>query len=215
MTTKIILAGASGLIGGQVARLLGDAELHVITRRQVDGLPSHAIQHIADNSEWPGIVTALKTDVAISCLGTTISKAGSKQAFAAIDHDLVIAFAAAAKEGGARQMIAISSVGASAKVGNFYLSTKGAAEDGMRVLAFDRLDLLRPGLLRGDRAEHRVAESLGIMLSPLTDALMFGSLRKYRSIDSAAVAKAVAALMQKRGTGAFIHENDNIATLAG
>lgn len=112
-------------------------------------------------------------------------------------------------------MIAISSVGASAKSANFYLSTKGKAEAALRALAFDRLDILRPGLLRGNREENRTGESLGIMLSPFTDSLMHGPLRRYRSIDSAVVAKAIANLALNGGEGQLIHENDAITALAG
>ncbi len=215
MTTKVVLAGASGLIGGQVAKLLNDIELHLVTRRHVEGLPSQAIQHVADPSEWSGITTALKPDIAISALGSTIRKAGSKEAFSAIDLDLLLAFAAAAKQGGARQMITVSSVGASAKASAFYLSVKGKAEDGLRALGFERLDILRPGLLRGDRSENRAGESIAMLVSPFTDILMQGPLRRYRSIDSAQVARAIANLVTAKAPGVFIHGNDDMVALAG
>ena len=112
-------------------------------------------------------------------------------------------------------MITVSSVGASADASNFYLSTKGKAEQALRALGFDRLDILRPGLLRGNRQESRTGEALGIILSPLTDALMHGPLRRYRSIDSATVANAIASLTVGGGKGENIHENDAIAALAG
>jgi uncharacterized protein YbjT (DUF2867 family) len=171
--------------------------------------------HIADSAEWPSHIAQIAPDVAISCLGTTIKTAGSKAAFAAVDLDLVIAFAAAAKAAGAKHMIAISSVGASANAANFYLSTKGKAEAALSALGFDRLDIIRPGLLRGNREESRTGEVLGIMLSPFTDALMHGPLRRYRSIDSAVVAKTIANLAMTDGQGTFIHENDAITAFAG
>lgn len=215
---KIILAGASGLIGGRVAQSLGDFELHVVVRRQIEGLPLTVVQHVAEPSEWPALVTALKPDIAISCLGSTIRKAGSKAAFSAIDLDLSLAFAEAAKRGAARQMISVSSVGANASASNFYLSTKGKAEQGLRMIGFDRLDIMRPGLLRGNRSEHRAGESFAILISPFADALMHGPLRRYRSIDSAVVAKAIANLVNladETVPGVFIHENDDMAALTG
>ena len=41
---------------------------------------------------------------------------------------------------------------------------------------FERIDILRPGLLRGDRQEHRFGERLAMAASPLMDALMLGSI---------------------------------------
>lgn len=219
MMSRILLAGATGLVGFQVLQLLAlegsKAEPHSISRRPVVLLPLGIQPHIVDIAEWSAIITGIKPDVAISCLGTTIKTAGSKEGFAAVDLDLVTSVATAAKAAGAKQMIAISSVGASANSANFYLATKGKAEAALRALTFDRLDILRPGLLRGNREESRAGETLGIILSPLTDALMHGPLRRYRSINSFDVAMAIANLAVVGGQGQFIHENDAITALAG
>lgn len=219
MTAQALLAGASGLVGSKVTTLLSAAgvEVHIPTRRMLETMPPGTVQHIADPVSWVDVIAELRPEFAISCLGTTWNKSGkSEAAFRAVDLDLVLAFAAAAKKAGAKHMIAVSSVGASAKSSNFYLRTKGEAEHGLKQLGFDRLDLLRPGLLTGDRgAERRFGERLGIMFSPLTAALLHGPLRRYRSIDSSIVARAIAKLAIGGGSGTFIHENDAIAALAG
>ena len=221
MTKQLILAGASGLIGRKVVSLLAGFgfgfEVHVLTRRILDGMPSGTTQHVADTAEWADRIAGLKPDVAISCLGTTWSKSGkSEAAFRAVDLELVLAFAAAAQKAGARHVISVSSVGASAKSAGFYLRTKGEVEDGLKQRGFERLDILRPSLLIGERGgERRLGERVGIMLSPLTDALLHGSLRRYRSIDSQAVALAIANLAANGGQGTFIHENDAITALGG
>ena len=219
MTDQIVLAGASGLIGCKVAGLLPGAgfEVHVLSRRKLECMPTGVLQHIADPVEWPAQIAGLKPTVAISCLGTTWNKSGrSEAAFRAVDLELVLAFAAAAQKAGARHMISVSSVGASAKSAGFYLRTKGEAEDGLKQLGFERLDFLRPGLLVGERGgERRLGERVGIMLSPLTDALLHGPLTRYRSIDSQAVALAIANLAANGGQGTFIQENDAITALGG
>ena len=97
-------------------------------------------------------------EVGISCLGTTIAKAKSQAAFRRVDHDYVLALAKAAKALGARRFILVSSVGAKAGSGNFYLSVKGGIEAAVAALGFDRLDILRPGLILGPRADRRPAE---------------------------------------------------------
>ena len=180
-------------------------------------MPPGSIQHIADPAEWPERIAELKPDVAISCLGTTWNKSGKNEAaFRAVDYDLVLAFAAAAQKAGVRHMISVSSVGASAKSAGFYLRTKGETEEGLRQLGFDRLDILRPGLLTGERGgERRLGERIGILVSPLTDTFLHGAIRRYRSIDSQIVARAIAALAIVGGQGEFIHENDAMTALAG
>ncbi len=217
--TKILVAGATGLIGKQVvAELAGleGIETHILARRAAEQMPLGVKLHALDAAEWAGAIAAVKPDVAISCLGTTMRTAGSKAAFRAVDFDLVVAVAKAARAAGARQMISVSSVGASSRASNFYLKTKGEAEDAMTALDFERLDLLRPGLLTGgSRPDSRPGEAIAIMLSPLTDLLMIGGLSRYRSIPSAKVAQAAVTLALGGGYGKYIHENDAIRALAG
>jgi uncharacterized protein YbjT (DUF2867 family) len=217
MSRRIILAGATGLIGRSVATFLSesDCDLHIISRREEPSLPSKAACIVAAPEKWPALVEQLKPDIAVSCLGTTMRKAGSKEAFTAVDLDLVLSFAKAAKAGGARQMISVSSVGASKDSGNFYLKIKGQAEAGIQLLGFDRTDFMRPGLLRGDRgADRRFGERIGIFLSPLMDLMMMGPLSRYRSIAAQDVAKSIAGLTHAIGTGHFIHENIAIERLS-
>jgi uncharacterized protein YbjT (DUF2867 family) len=211
----ILLAGASGLVGSALARLIPAERLISIGRRAAPDLPPGARQIVAQPAEWPTAIAGLLPATAISALGTTIRAAGSKPAFAAIDLDLVVAFARAAQAAGARHFIMVSSVGASAGSSNFYLSTKGKAEAAVRAIGFDRVDILRPGLLRGDRPESRPGERLGIMLSPLTDALTPRAYDKYRSVAVSDVAAAMAALTEERGAGVHVHHHREILALAG
>ena len=210
-----LIVGATGLIGRAVIERFGSRPVTVLARREVEGL---AVQHqplVALPERWTDIIAAEKPVVLISCLGTTIRQAGSQAAFRAVDHDLVLAAARGAKTGGTPHMIAVSSVGAAAKSGNFYLRTKGETEDDLRALGFDRLDLIRPGLLRGDRpGPQRLGEGIATIAAPLTDALLHGSFRRYRSISGATVAAAIARLAEQGGSGVHIHENDAIRALA-
>jgi uncharacterized protein YbjT (DUF2867 family) len=217
--TRVVIAGATGLVGKQlVVALAGQegVEIHILVRRKPERVPTGVIVHEAASAEWANEVAAIKPDVAISCLGTTMRTAGSKAAFRAVDFDLVTGFAKAAKDAGTRHMIAVSSVDASYKASNFYLKTKGEAESAMVRMDFDRVDFLRPGLLTGgERSESRPGESVAIMLAPLTDLLMVGGLSRYRSIPALAVAQAIAHLALAGGQGKHIHENDAIRVLAG
>lgn len=210
-----LLVGATGMVGQAVLAAAAGQPLRALVRKPL--VPSDVMHHATCQpiEEWPAVIAIRKPLLVFNCLGTTIKQAGSQQAFRAVDHDLVLAVAAAAKAAGAAHFISVSSVGASAKSSNFYLKTKGETEDGLRALGFDRLDILRPGLLMGDRqGAMRLGEGIAMLAAPLTDALLHGSLRRYRSIRADTVARAFVALAALGGSGVHIHENDAIGALA-
>lgn len=210
-----LIVGATGMVGRAVIEHLGPKSATLVTRRPVTGLAPHHRAIVAAPEGWADIISAEKPTILICCLGTTIRQAGSQAAFRAVDHDLVLAAARSARTGGTPHMIAVSSVGASAKAGNFYLCTKGEAEDGLCALGFERLDLMRPGLLTGDRpGPPRLGEGLATIAAPLTNALLHGSFRRYRSIPGDKVAAAIVRLARQGGSGVHIHENDAIRALA-
>lgn len=202
--SRIVLFGASGLVGGLLVPLLGAHDLTVVGRR-ASGFGNERLARVEN---WPDVVADLRPEILISTLGTTIGKAGSRKAFAAIDHDAVVAIAAAAKAAGARQFLMVSSVGASTSSANFYLGTKGRAEASVIALGFERLDIFRPGLLMGERAgDPRLMERLGILLSPLTNALTPRRFDKYRAIAAADVAAAMVHAAGASAVGVHIHHN--------
>ena len=206
LSPNIILAGATGLVGGVVARLLPSEGLTLIARRAV-GIPN-TLELTGAMSDWPQLIHGQSFDVGICCLGTTIKQAGSKDAFSAIDLGGVATFAGAARMAGARQFLMVSSVGADAGSSNFYLQTKGKAEEAVQSLGFARVDIFRPGLLRGDRGgPARLGESIGMAVSPFTDFLTPRGFDRYRSIAADDVAKAIVALTGREGEGVFVHHN--------
>ena len=210
-----LLIGATGMVGGAVSANAGALSLTVLVRREMDDLPEDHALLVAPPEFWADIIAVERPAVLISCLGTTIRQAGSQAAFRAVDHDLVLSAAKGARMAGTRHMILVSAVGASANSRNFYLKTKGETEDGLRALGFERLDILRPGLLMGDRAgPKRLGEGIAMVAAPITDALLHGSLRRYRSIPGETVARAIVALAGMTQPGVRIHENDAMRRLA-
>lgn len=214
--TRVVLVGATGLVGRAVmAEAVGRPDIHLVAvaRREVP-LPKGARMEmlLSDTGHWPDAIAAGRPDTVVIALGTTIKAVGGdKQAFRAVDHDLVLECAAAAKAAGARQLIVVSSVGAQFSSKNFYLSVKGEVEDKLAKLHFDRLDLIRPGLLRGKReGAARPAERIGMILSPLVDLLMVGSLRKYRSAKASDVARVILRLAGTKQRGRVVHQHDEM-----
>jgi len=214
---RIALIGATGLVGSKlVPLLLSDGhEVEALARR--DSVPPHPRLriHAADALRWPQIASGLGADAAVSALGTTMRKAGSEAGFRAVDLDMVTAFAAAARESGARRFVTVSSVGARAASSNFYLAIKAEMEEALAALGFERLDIFRPGLLRGERGSDRLlGERVGIALSPLVNLVLRGPLSKVAAIDAAVVAAAIAASLREQAPGTFVHNNRDIRRLA-
>ena len=215
---RVLLSGATGLVGGAVLqRLLRAGEPHEViapTRTPLAVASPRLINPIheprgADRRAAGGlrrVLPALRVDTWICALGTTMAKAGNQAQFVAVDRDLVLQHAAAARALGARHAILVSSVGASAKSGSFYLRVKAEAERGLAEQNFPRVDILRPGLLLGERGERRRAEGIAQALAPLYNPLLVGPLSKYRAIDAGRVADAVVALVRSGGSGWTVHE---------
>ena len=216
----LLLVGATWLVGSALIAATAthpDVQMAALARREAT-LPAGARLEmlVADPADWPAAIARAQPQVLVIALGTTIATVGGdRQAFRAVDHDLVTDVARAARAAGTRQVIVVSSVGADATARNFYLSVKGETEASLNALNFARLDILRPGLLRGRRGGRpRPAERIGQMVAPLTDALLWGSLAKYRSIAATDVAAAILALAGAPGRGRHVHSTPDIHRLA-
>lgn len=217
--TRIALVGATGLIGMSLIRFsVGRSDFRIvgIARREAQLPPGARMEMLlAPPENWGDAIAAARPDVLVCALGTTWRKAGKDEAaFRAVDQDLVLACAKAAKDCGARQMITVSSVGADPYSKNFYLKVKGEVEQQLGKVGMPRLDILRPGLLRGPREELRPAEKLGMVASPLLDLLMHGKYAKYRSIRSDVIARAIVGLTREKMAGRFVFEHEAILRAA-
>lgn len=215
---RLCLVGASGLVGAAVIEesiRRPDVRIIGVARREVP-LPAGARLEIlvGGTGEWPTLIEAAHGDVLVCALGTTRKAAGSDEAFRTVDHDLVLETARAARAAGIDRMILVSSVGADAESTNLYLRTKGEVEKALGELGFARLDILRPGLLRGRRIEDRPLEMAGQVIAPLADLLVFHArLRRFRSIAAVRLAQVILALSGEEAPGIFVHEHDSMAAV--
>jgi uncharacterized protein YbjT (DUF2867 family) len=216
---RVLLVGATGLIGTRVMQeCVGrtDVRLIALTRREAP-MPRGARMEmlVADPVEWGQSLATVAPNAMICALGTTWRKAGGDEAaFRAVDQELVLRVANAAKAAGVSNFVLISSVGADLASRSLYLRVKGEVETALRKLRFHRLDILRPGLLRGPRAgDRRLAERLGIVFSPLMDLFLYGERRRFRSLDARVVARAALEGAKEKAQGTFLHEHDAILRL--
>jgi uncharacterized protein YbjT (DUF2867 family) len=211
--TRIAMIGATGLVGSQLRPLLESKHKLLVLGRRPSGAAGEKIGSMA---EWPALLAGERVDVAMSTLGTTRKAAGSWDAFMAVDRDAVLAFAKAAHACGARHFLAVSSSGANPASRNAYLQLKGEVEDALAAVGFDRVDILRPGLLLGKRSgKPRLLEKVAVIADPISRIFLRGSWDRYAGINAAVVARAMAALVERHEPGLFRHHNREIRALAG
>lgn len=211
---RVALVGATGLIGRQVIEVAsaGDEVRIVGIARREAPLPSGARMEmfVSEPGKWGEVMDAVRPRALICALGTTWKKAGRDEAaFRAVDRDLVLATAEAAKRAGVPNMVLVSAAGADTHAKSFYMRVKGEAEEALSRIGFKRLDILHPGLLRGERVEDlRFAERAALIAAPLIDPLLSGSWQRFRSIDARLVAEAALGLALRRAGGRFTHDNE-------
>ena len=210
---RLCLVGSTGLVGTAViegALTRSDLRIIGIARREV-ALPYGARMDmlLAEPAGWSKAIAAANASVLICALGTTIrTVGGDRAAFRAVDHDLVLKCAEAAKTAGIDHMIVVSSVGADRASKNFYTQVKGEMEAALSKVKLRRVDILRPGLLLGPRQERRPLERLARTFSPLFNLFLHGDYRKYRAIRVSTISDAIFALSREKAAGRFVHEYD-------
>ncbi|WP_199096588.1 oxidoreductase [Dyella sp. ASV21] len=204
----VLLAGATGLTGGHLLRLLqDDPEVAHVLAPTRHALPAHPklenpvgmIGHLI--AQLHGTV-----DTAFCCLGTTIRQAGSREAFRVVDYDLPLSLGRHALALGARHYLVISALGANASSRLFYNRTKGELELALQKQGWPRLTIVRPSLLLGARHKPRAGEVLAAPFSRLLPG-------RWRGIEAATVARAMQRLANAPGTGLRIAESDELAAL--
>lgn len=210
---KITVFGASGLVGSHLVRLIqNDMQVDQIilaNRRKLDLNYLKVKQEIIDFNRLDDYPELFNSDQIFICLGTTIKKAGSKAAFERVDLEIPHQIAKLAKAGKCKRILMISSMGANADASNFYLKTKGRAEEAVKKDGPESIVFLRPALLLGDREEFRFGERIAQVLMPLFSFLMIGPLMKYRAISAKRVAQAMKKLA-KEDDPARVIESDQL-----
>ena len=192
MTTSII-AGSTGLIGGNVIKVLSNKKQSAIalTRRSIPNLPPNITEMIIDFDAFEKNGSLPSCNNVFICLGTTIKTAGSKENFRKVDIDYCLSIARKAKESGAETLSLISSIGANSSSKNFYLRTKGELEESIQSLGFSTVNIFRPSFLVGERSEKRLAEKIAINLAKIIDFFLIGTASKYRSVKAESLAKTM------------------------
>lgn len=148
------------------------------------------------------------------CLGTTMAKARSEEAFRKVDHDYIVEFTKVAQSCRAEQLLVVSALGADRNSEIFYNRVKGETENDVQGIFTGKLHFMRPSLLLGSRKELRIAEKIGVIFSPLFSVFLVGPLAKYRPIQASHVAQAMVDIASKKVNAAVIVTNEEMESIA-
>lgn len=169
---KVALFGSTGLIGKNVLKLLVRLDqvervycpVRSVPAPSETGILEGAAKIDFDVVDFEQVDKLCEKfaglDAAICCLGTTIKQAGSKPAQEKIDVRLPLSLAAVAKKAGVRHFLCVSAQGANSHSPFFYNRLKGMLEEGLTMMNFEALTLVRPSLLLGKHKDKRFGEEL-------------------------------------------------------
>lgn len=195
---KVLLLGATGLVGSKLLELLiNDSKIdkiHLISRRSCEIDSDKIIEFIGPLSEMQNYEEAFNVNSVYCCLGTTIKKAKSKENFRKVDYDFPLQAAKLAKKANVESFCVITALGASSNSSVFYNQVKGELEDSLNELSLNKIIIIRPSLIIGDRNEKRMAESIGIGLIKIIGPLFLGPIKKYAGSKVVDIASLMIAL---------------------
>ncbi len=138
---NILLTGASGFIGRNIATVLSQAGHHIVPLSRQTGID---FRHMTAPANWLPSLRGI--DAVINSVG--IIRETRQQPFAPLHRDAPIALFTACAEAGIRRVIQISALGADETAFSAYHLSKRAADEALRTLNPDGL-ILRPSLIYG------------------------------------------------------------------
>lgn len=214
MEKTAIVFGASGLIGELlVHKLLIDnryQKIILIVRKSTNLKHEKLEEKIIDFNSFIENISSIQADEIYCCIGTTIKKAGSKEAFEAVDLEIPTKIAELAVKNNIQKLLIVSSLGANLHTSNFYLKTKAKMEHAVAKNPIETVIFFRPSVLLGSRKEIRFGELMAKILMPLVQLFLLGSLKKYRAIKGEVVAQAMINVANSDYEGLQYLESDEV-----
>jgi len=206
---KVLIAGATGLVGGEILRALEhkNQAITLLSRRELKSKPDN-IEEIIINFDDLKSSNVPNVDHLYIALGTPLDttellyiRESKREQFRKVDFEHVISLAKIAFAQGARSISVVSAVGSNAKSKNLYLSTKGQMEDEIMSIGYEKIIFAQPGHLLGKRVDDRFRPEIPIMEfgARMLEPFMLGPLKDIRFIKASDVAYALVEHMNKPG----------------
>ena len=216
MKTAIIF-GSSGLIGNELFKTIllngfyDKIKIFVRTIPEVNNPKVEIIKTDFNNLEQ--YKDKIKGDECFFCIGTTKKDTPDKDQYRRIEYNIPIDVAKIAKLNSINSFFYVSSIGANPNASSNYLKNKGQVEEELKNLNFNKLSIIRPSLLVGNRKSFRLGE---VIITPIMNTLSifaFGGLKKYKPIKIENVVKAML-YISKNNLKETIFESDMLENIA-
>jgi uncharacterized protein YbjT (DUF2867 family) len=218
MANKAVIAGASGLIGGELLQIILQEnyyeEVLILVRKEIPVQHKKLVQLIIDFDNLDQYQYSINGHALFCCLGSTKRKTPDLNIYRKIDHDYPVKLAQIIKQNNVPHFHLVSAIGADSSSSNFYTKMKGQTEEAIQAISIKSLHIYQPSLLTGKRNEKRLLETIATVMIKIIDPLLVGGLRKYRSISAKTVAQAMYKQSLNQDEGIFIHPSDHIKQLA-
>jgi uncharacterized protein YbjT (DUF2867 family) len=165
---------------------------------------------MTDFEDLPDSLKGIEADHVYCCLGTTMKKAGSKEAFRKVDLEYPFKLAEIMLTKKAQKFLLVSALGAGKNSIIFYNRVKGEVEQAIGGLGYPSLYIFRPSLLYGERKEARIGEDIAKKTYKYLDKLFIGPLKKYKGIHAEKVASSMIKMAKTNKNETKILESDQI-----
>jgi len=209
-TKTAIIAGASGLIGRSLTQMLLNSKDYgqvIALVRKPLGIQHDKLKELTiDFDELSTMDSFPKVDDVFCALGTTMKKAGSKEAFYKVDYTYPYQLAQRAIKEGARRFFLVSAMGSNIDSRNFYNRVKGEIEHQISFLTYRTIYIFKPSLLRGDRKENRPGEKFAQIMTRIIPFI--GPWKKYRPIHADKVADAIMKVAKQEDKGCYFYQSE-------
>jgi len=211
-----LLFGSSGLVGGHLLnQLIKDTnyskiKLFVRTDPEISDPKVEVIK--TDFTNLQNHKEDIIGDDCFVCIGTTKKGTPDKDDYRKVELDIPKEIAKIAKSNLVNSFIFVSALYANPKSSGDYVRFKGLVEEELKRLNFQKLVLMRPSFLMGDRKEKRVGEKIGIFVFKLLSPLLLGPLKKMRPIHSETVARAMIIVIQNDIQKTTFESNEIVET---
>ena len=211
-----LLFGASGLVGSHLLNLLisnnNYSKIKLFVRSTIDIIDPKIEIIQTDFNNLENHREDIKGDDCFFCIGTTKKNSPDKNEYERVELKIPKQIAQIAKSNLLNSLVFVSSGYADPKSSGDYLKFKGLVEQEIKNQNFDKIGIMRPSFLLGNRKEKRIGEKFGIILFKLLTPILVGPLRKMRPIEAEIVAKAMVKLANEN-INQSIFESNEIAEL--
>lgn len=214
MKKKAVILGATGATGKDLVRLIVEdpyyEKIQLIARKELDIPFDHVSLIKTDFKSFDKIQEKLSGDILFICFGTTLNQAGSKEKQWRIDYEIPLKIAEIARIKGFETLVLVSSTGANSNSKIFYSRMKGALDDAILKLGFEKTIIFKPGALIRKNSD-RFLENLGVSI--INSLNQIGLFKKYKPLKTETLALKMKEAPKYTEIGATFYELDEIHTL--